>query len=92
MNVEIICKFELDKESHFPIPKNSILLLFGDETTFIYYYNLNNQLNCKVYQIINNKFKRNFNYIFPSLIPKYLNLDKRIKANDKIYFYIFKIN
>ena len=37
MDVEIICKFELDKESHFLIPKKSILFLFGDETNFIYY-------------------------------------------------------
>ena len=37
MDVEIICKFKLDKESHFLIPKKSILFLFGDETNFIYY-------------------------------------------------------
>ena len=28
LNIEIICKFELDKESYFPIPLNSILFLF----------------------------------------------------------------
>ena len=91
MNVEIICKFELDKESHFPIPNKSILLLFSDNKNFIYYYNLENHLYCKLYQINNNKPTKNFSYFCPSLIPRYLNLDKRLKKNDKIYFYTFKI-
>ena len=92
MNAEIVCKFELDKESHFPIPKNSILLLFSDNKNFIYYYNINNQLNCKLYQISSNdKITRNYSYCCPSLIPRYLNLDKRFKKSDKIYFYTFKI-
>ena len=90
-DIEVICKFELDKESHFPIPKNSVLLLFSDGLNLIYYYNMNNQLNCKLFNIIGYKFVRNFNYFCPSLIPIYLNCDKKLKKDDKIYFYAFKI-
>ena len=90
-DVKIICKFELDKESHFPIPNDNILLLFGDDTNFLCYYNMNNQLNCQVYRINKNKFVRDFNYYCPSLIPNYLKIDKRLKKSDKLYFYVFKI-
>jgi len=90
-NIEIICKLELIKDSHFPIPNDSILFLFGNEQNLVYYYNLNNKLHCQIYRSINNKYTTHFNYTCPSLIPSYLNIDKKLKSTDKIYFYVFKI-
>jgi len=91
LNIETICKFELDKESHFPIPMNSILLLFGDGNNFIFYYNMNNKLYCNRYLLKKNKFIKIEDSIYPSLIPRYFYENKKFRKNDQIYFYVFKI-
>ena len=91
LNIEMICKFELDKESHFPIPMNSILLLFGDGSNFIFYYNMNNKLYCNRYLLKKNKFIKIEDSIYPSLIPRYFYENKKFRKNDQIYFYVFKI-
>ena len=91
LNIETICKFELDKESHFPIPMNSILLLFGDGNNFIFYYNMNNKLYCNRYLLKKNKFIKIEDSIYPSLIPRYFYENKKFRKNDHIYFYVFKI-
>ena len=91
LNIETICKFELDKESHFPIPMNSILLLFGDGNNFIFYYNMNNKLYCNRYLLKKNKFIKIEDSIYPSLIPRYFYENKKFRKNDHIYLYVFKI-
>ena len=91
LDLEILGKFQLDTESHFPIPNISILFIFNNNNNFIYYYNLNNQLMCKHFQLVKQKFTRDYNYCSPFLITKYLYLSNRFKMTDKLYFYVFKI-
>ena len=59
------------------------LLVFQGEKDLLLYYNKNNEYFCKEIG--------NSNEMFPSFLPAYLNIGKRIKKEDNVYFYVFKM-
>ena len=82
MEVQPICKFKLEKNSNFPIPKNSYLLVFKGTKKLLFYYNYDDLLYFK----ISNYYKT----LHPSIVPKYLSFE--IKSNHlNINFYVFRI-
>ena len=82
LNVEEICKLEIEEKNNFPIPQNYYLLVFQSNNNIIAYYNIKNKLKCIN---INNKKE-----LEPSYIPCYLNISQR-KNKNNIDFYVFRI-
>ena len=58
------------------------LLVFKGEKNLLLYYNKNNEYFCKEID--------NFKEMFPSFLPAYLEIS-RLKKDDKVYFYVFKM-
>ena len=82
--VELICRYKIVKQyPTIPIPKNMYLLVFQGEKNLLLYYNKNNEYFCKEIG--------NFNEMFPSFLPAYLGIDTKIKKEDNVYFYVFKM-
>jgi len=83
-NVELICRYKIVKQyPTIPIPSNMYLLVFQGKKNLLLYYNKNNEYFCK--EIGNSK------EIFPSFLPAYLKIGTRIKKEDNVYFYVFKM-
>ena len=84
LNVELICRYKIVKQyPTIPIPKNMYLLVFQGKKNLLLYYNKNNEYFCKEIG--------NFNEMFPSFLSAYLSIDTRIKREDNVDFYVFKM-
>ena len=83
LNVELICRYKIVKQYPIPIPKNMYLLVFQGKKNLLLYYNKNNEYFCKEIG--------NFNEMFPSFLSAYLSIDTRIKREDNVDFYVFKM-
>ena len=83
-DIQIICKFQLVEEYHFPIPNNLYCLLFQTiDNNLLYYFNIDNELKCKDTNIIRT--------IVPSFISNYILDSKKRRKKEKIYFYVLQM-
>ena len=84
IDIQIICKFQLIEEYHFPIPQNLFCLLFLSKyNSLLYYYNIGNELKC-----IDTELKRT---IMPSFISNYIENNEKKRIKDNIYLYVLQM-